>query len=202
MTEHAYAKPPGVPWRMGADRTSPAGPGVSSRPFRIVPGIPGDWADIAADEIILVCPWLGGLDPCTGLWLAALPIHDCNAFIDSDWTLEAPTQLRERCYVGVFALDRLRSGQQIFGPLRDKGVARLINLPSIGFFDGATAQTFGRLAFTLDSEIGFLAQARGLGFDTALCARSDVALAPERAAQFDFILRHQGPDRPLRIEDA
>lgn len=202
MTEHAYARPPGVPRRVEIAQAPPAGLSGSSRPFRIVAGTKGDWADIAADELILVCPWLGGLDPCTGLWLAALPIHDCNAFIDSDWTLDAPAQLRERCYVGVFALDRLRSGQQIFGPLRDKGVARVINLPSIGFFDGATAQTFGRLAFTLDSEIGFLMQARGLGFETALCARSDVVLAPERAAQFDFVLRHQGPDRPLRIEDA
>jgi predicted TIM-barrel enzyme len=108
--------------------------------------------------------------------------------------------MRERCYVGVFALDRLRSGRQIFGPLRDKCVSRLINLPSIGFFDGATAQTFGRLAFTLESEIAFLAQARASGFRTALCARTDAAAAgPGRS--FDFVLRHGGPGHPLTIEE-
>jgi predicted TIM-barrel enzyme len=173
---------------------------VAGRPFRIVTGAEQGWEGVAADELVLVCPWLAGLDPVTGLWLAALPIHDCNAFVDGDWELKAPVQQRERCYVGVFALDRLRSGPQIFGPLRDKGVTRLINLPSVSFFDGATVQTFGRLSFTLESEIAFLAQARSAGFGTALCARSEAAPAPERMAQFDFVLRHRGPAHPLVIE--
>lgn len=175
-------------------------PRARRRPFRIVAGEAGDWEGVAADELLLVCPWLAGLDPQTGLWLAALPIHDCNAFVDTAWRLTSPEALRERCHVGVFALDRLRSDQQIFGPLREKRVAAMINLPSIGFFDGATAQTFGRLGFTLENEIAFLARARGEGFCTALCARSDVVLEPERAAQFAFVLRHQGPDGPLFVE--
>jgi predicted TIM-barrel enzyme len=175
-------------------------PRARRRSFRIVTGEAHDWEGVAADEVLLVCPWLGGLDPQTGLWLAALPIHDCNAFVDSAWRLSAPEALRERCHVGIFALDRLRSGKQIFGPLREKSVASLINLPSIGFFDGATAQTFGRLGFTLEKEIAFLARARSEGFGTALCARSDAVLEPERAAQFAFVLRHQGPDRPIFVE--
>lgn len=178
------------PQRSRARRTS----------LRVVVGEARDWEGVTADELVLVCPWLEGLDPCTGLWLAALPIHDCNAFIDGEWRLTAPEPLRARCYVGVFALDRLRSGRQLFGPLREKKVGRLINLPSIGFFDGATAQTFGRLGFTIENEIAFLEQARSEGFDTALCARSDVVLEPQRRAQFAFVLRHQGPDQPLCIE--
>jgi predicted TIM-barrel enzyme len=170
------------------------------RPFRILVGEGREWESVATDEVLVVCPWLAGLDPQTGLWLAALPIHDCNAFVDGAWRLTAPDALRERCHVGIFALDRLRSGKQIFGPLREKGVAALINLPSIGFFDGATAQTFGRLGFTLENEIAFLAQARREGFGTALCARSDVVLEPERSSQFAFVLRHQGPDGPMFVE--
>lgn len=201
MTDSAYAK---LPRRPAATAISPALRSERPHPFRIVTGVEQDWASIASDELVLVCPWLSGLDPRTGLWLAALPIHDCNAFIDDGWALDAPPQLRERCYVGVFALDRLRSGQQIFGPLRDKGFSRLINLPSIGFFDGATAQTFGRLAFTLESEVAFMAQARASGFRTALCARADVAaaVAAGPAKPFDFVLRHSGPGNPLLIEES
>lgn len=173
-----------------------------TRPFRIVTGVARDFESVVGDEVLLVCPWLAGLDPQAGLWLAALPIHDCNAFLDGAWRLEAPEPLRERCYVGVFALDRLRSIQQMLGPLRDRRVANLINLPSIGFFDGVTAQTFGRLGFTIESEIAFLARARAEGFGTALCTRSDVVLDPDRMVQFAFVLRHQGPDRPLFIEAA
>ncbi|MCO5090611.1 hypothetical protein [Bosea sp. (in: a-proteobacteria)] len=184
--------------QVAADVGQPMPAGPAGRPFRIVAGGSGDWDDLATDEIVLVCPWLSGLDPLSGLWLSALPIHDCNAFIDDRWMLDAPAPLRERCYVGVFALDRLRSGQQIFGPLRDKGVSRLINLPSVGFFDGATAQTFGRLAFTLESEIAFLAQARAAGFRTALCARPDT---PAPGQPFDFVLRHNGPGHPLTIAE-
>ncbi|WP_439495739.1 hypothetical protein [Bosea sp. (in: a-proteobacteria)] len=201
MIDSTYAKPQSlrrVPGTVGL----PIGAGEPSRPFRIVTGSERDWEGVAADELVLVCPWLAGLDPAAGLWLSALPIHDCNAFVDGDWALKAPADQRERCYVGVFALDRLRSGPQIFGPLRDKGVSRLINLPSISFFDGATALTFGRLSFTLESEIAFLAQARSAGFGTALCARSEIDLAPEKTAPFDFILRHQGPGQPLVIDEA
>jgi predicted TIM-barrel enzyme len=201
VTDSAYAKPPRPLRRTPAAPMPAAGRSGPSHPFRIVAGVEQDWASIASDELVLVCPWLSGLDLRAGLWLAALPIHDCNAFVDNDWILDAPPYLRERCYVGVFALDRLRSSQQIFGPLRAKGVSRLINLPSIGFFDGATAQTFGRLSFTLESEIAFLAQARSAGFGTALCARSEVDLAPEKAAPFDFILSHQGPGQPLTIDE-
>ncbi|WID99942.1 hypothetical protein QO058_29960 (plasmid) [Bosea vestrisii] len=200
MTDSTYAKPQSLTRVPGAAEL-PVRHGEPPRPFRIVTGTEQDWEGVAADELVLVCPWLAGLDPATGLWLAALPIHDCNAFIDGDWVLNAPAQLRERCYVGVFALDRLRSGPQIFGPLRDRGVTRLINLPSVSFFDGATAQTFGRLSFTLESEIAFLAQARSLGFGTALCARAEAEPAPGRMAQFDFVLRHRGPGHPLVIED-
>ncbi|RDJ26676.1 hypothetical protein DWF00_00405 [Bosea caraganae] len=201
MTDSTYAKPQPLRRMPGAAKL-PARQGEPSRPFRIVAGTEQDWEGVAAGELVLVCPWLAGLDPATGLWLGALPIHDCNAFIDGDWRLDAPAQLRERCYVGVFALDRLRSGPQIFGPLRDKGVSRLINLPSVSFFDGATAQTFGRLSFTLESEIAFLAQARSLGFGTALCARSEAEPALARMAQFDFVLRHRGPGHPLAIDEA
>jgi predicted TIM-barrel enzyme len=200
VTDSACPKSPQLLRRAPAAAIAAASGSAPSHPFRIITGVAQDWAKIASGELVLVCPWLSGLDPLVGLWLAALPIHDCNAFVDNDWILDAPPCLREHCYVGVFALDRLRSSQQIFGPLRDKGVSRLINLPSISFFDGATAQTFARLAFTLESEIAFLAQARGAGFGTALCARSEVVLAPEKSAPFDFILRHQVPGQPLTID--
>ena len=62
----------------------------------------------------------------------------------------------------------LRSAQQILGLLREKGGPRPINLPSVGFFDGATA----RLSFNLDCEIAFLAQARAAWSKHRICRQS------------------------------
>ena len=183
-------------------RSAPSGRGRPLlRRFRIIVEPP--LADASADpeEALLICPWLRGLEPEAGLFLSALPIHDSNGFVDDDRSLALPAALRRRCYVGVFALDRLRRTEQLFARLRDKGVENLINLPSVSFFDDATARTFATLGFTPDAEIAFLAQARRGGFGVALCARVG-AITPDAAALFDFVLWHQGPDQPLNLEVA
>jgi predicted TIM-barrel enzyme len=174
---------------------------AGSRPpvanLRITDRVPTAAPRAAADDVILVCPWLAGLPRESALWISALPIHDANGFVDGDLRVEAPAKLRARLYFGVFALDRLRSCDQLLEGLRNKGVERLINLPSVSFFDASTARTFDMLDFNLDQEIAFLLRARHAGFSVALCARRGAALS--QADAFDFLLLHEGPGAPMEL---
>ena len=163
---------------------------------RVTDRVPTGQAAVG-DDVILVCPWLAGLPAESGLWVSALPIHDANSFVDGDLRVEAPAKVRARLYFGVFALDRLRSTDQLLAGLRSKGVERLINLPSVSFFDGSTAQTFDMLDFNLDREIAFLLRARHAGFGVALCTRRGSALS--QYDMFDFVLVHDGPGRPMEL---
>src|SRR5262249_49463449 len=102
-----------------------------------------------------------------------------------------------RVYFGVFLLDRLRSTDHLFAGLRAKGVRRLINLPSVSFFDASTARTLDMLDFSIEREIAFLLQAKRAGFSVALCARRGAAAVdPE---PFDFVLTHEGPGGPMEL---
>ncbi|MBX3539211.1 MAG: hypothetical protein KF735_16330 [Chelatococcus sp.] len=156
--------------------------GTVTRPCRLLDRLPRD-ADFRGDDILLICPWLEGLGLDTGPWLAALPIHDCNAYLEGDWTFDASLEARERCYFGVFALDRLRSQDGLLALLRRRGVDAIVNLPSITFFDGATAQTLSSLGFDAKSEKRFLDHAEGQGFRTALCGPLGEDSAGRRGAR-------------------
>jgi predicted TIM-barrel enzyme len=170
------------------------------RRFSILGETPGPADRVAPDEALIVCPWLRGLALPDGLFLSALPIHDVNAFFDGGWSFDIPLRLGRRSYVGVFALDRLRLAEQLLGRLREKGVANIINLPAVSFFDGATARTFATLGFTPEAELAFLRQARRAGFRVAYCARTGAAILPDMIGGLDFILRHDGPGRPFALE--
>ena len=150
-------------------------------------------ADFAGADILLVCPWLEGLAPDAGPWLGALPIHDCNAYLEGEWTFDASPAERERCYFGVFALDRLRSLDGLFALLRRRGVDAIVNLPSVTFFDGATAQTLDSLGFDAQAEERFLDKARRHGFRVALCTRA----GHDRAGGIGARVLHEGPGHPF-----
>jgi len=174
---------------------------AGSRPtvpnLRITDRVPTAARRVGAGDVILVCPWLAGLPRESALWISALPIHDANGFVDGDLCVEAPAKIRSRLYFGVFALDRLRSCDQLLEGLRNKGVERLINLPSVSFFDASTARTFDMLDFNLDQEIAFLLRARHAGFAVALCARRGSTFS--HAEAFDFVLLHDGPGAPMEL---
>ncbi|CAH1657812.1 hypothetical protein [Chelatococcus asaccharovorans] len=166
--------------------------GTVTRPCRLLDRLPRA-ADFLGDDTLLVCPWLEGLDLETGPWLAALSIHDCNAYLEGDWTFIASPAERERCYFGVFALDRLRSQDGLFALLRRRGVDAIVNLPSITFFDGATAQTLDSLGFDAKAEARFLDKARRHGFRAALCVRA----GDDRAGGNGACVLHEGPGHPF-----
>jgi predicted TIM-barrel enzyme len=172
-------------------------PSMKPSPFRILDRVPSPDERVGPDEILLVCPWLAGLPAEQGLWLSALPIHDANGFVDQAANFDVPAPLRARCYFGIFALDRLRSSELLLESLRRKGITRLVNLPSVSFFDGASARTLDALDFKPATEIAFLLQAKRMGFGVGLCVRVGVEIAPEDAASFDFLMSHRGPGEPI-----
>jgi predicted TIM-barrel enzyme len=99
--------------------------------------------------LIILCPWLAGLPEKTGLWMSALPIHDVNALAESDEAVAIPPSLAPFVYFGVFALDRFRAPGRLLQRLRARGIGRIVNLPSVTFFDGRTAATLRSLDFGL-----------------------------------------------------
>ncbi|SRR5258708_7583528 len=161
---------------------------------------PANPAKEPADCITVVCPWLAGLRPETGLWISALPIHDVNAFLDGDWPGRAESDHPTRLYYGIFALDRFRSHDHLFSLLHSKGIRHIINLPSVSFFDGRTASTFQSLSLGSEQEVSFMRNAHAAGFNVALCMRRPVIRQLVEPNIFDFILTHDGPRSEFRPE--
>ena len=147
----------------------------------------------------IVCPWLAGLPRETGLWISALPVHDVNALAELDEAVAITPALEPFVYFGVFALDRFRAPARLLQRLRARGISRIVNLPSVTFFDGRTAATLRSLDFGLAQEIEFLKQARAEGLRTGLCLRTSQIAGLDAADHFDFILSHDGPGSELKL---
>jgi predicted TIM-barrel enzyme len=152
--------------------------------------------------LIILCPWLAGLPEETGLWISALPVHDVNAIAEADEPVAIPPALEHLVYFGVFALDRFRAPGRLLQRLRARGIGRIVNLPSVTFFDGRTAATLRSLDFGLAQEIEFLKRARAEGLRTGLCARTSQLAGLDEADRFDFILSHDGPGSELTLTSA
>jgi predicted TIM-barrel enzyme len=149
--------------------------------------------------LMVLCPWLAGLPADAGLWISALPIHDVNAMAEADEPVAIPPALAPFVYFGVFALDRFRAPARLLQRLRAKGIGQIVNLPSVTFFDGRTAATLRSLDFGLAQEIEFLKRARAEGLRAGLCARTSQIAGLDEAAQFDFVLSHEGPQSDLTL---
>ncbi|MFI5013078.1 MAG: phosphoenolpyruvate hydrolase family protein [Hyphomicrobiales bacterium] len=150
-------------------------------------------AGARGSRLTIVCPWLKGLPPRSGLWISALPIHDVNDFVDSSADFSAPQEMQRSLYFGLFALDRFRSAERLLSLLRDKGVERIINLPSVSFFDGWSASILESLDLGYAQEVAFLHDAKRQGFHVGLCARRSALSKIENIEMFDIVLCHDGP---------
>ena len=150
--------------------------------------------------IVIVCPWLKGLPKESGLWIAALPVHDVNGYVDDEPGMTVPMELRGQLYFGVFALDRFRSLPRLFASLHAKGIERIINLPSVSFFDGRSAGILQSLDLGCAQEVEFLRKAKSAGFRVALCARRSSITTLGDLHHFDFALYHDGPRSSFSAE--
>lgn len=152
---------------------------------------------LAPGATVIVCPWLKGLPVESGLWISALPIHDANSHIRAGSFGNADRKIVEQIYLGVFALDRFRPTAQLLDDIWGMGARRLINLPSVSFFDGRSGAILRDVDLGPAREVEFLLQAKDAGFRVALCALQDQAAQVKSVAAFDFLLLHAGPGEKL-----
>ena len=137
---------------------------------------------------VIVCPWAAGLRLPEDVWLSILPIHDANAWVESPEPIAWHGTDPERVFFGVFALDKLRSPARIFAALRARGVRGIVNLPSVGFFDGAAGEHMRALDYAVDHELAFLREAAQAGFRVAAFTDRTGAIAPADRRLLAFIL--------------
>ncbi|MCP8939673.1 phosphoenolpyruvate hydrolase family protein [Alsobacter sp. SYSU M60028] len=154
------------------------------------------------DGPVLVCPWMAGLTLPSGPWLAVLPIHDANAWIDDDAWPGPPAAFAERLYFGIYAQDRLRAADRMLARLAAKGVRGLVNLPTVSFFDGSAAANHRALDFTPQRELEFLLRGRDAGFRAGFCTRAPEALTEAERAELDFLLVPERTGGPLLLARA
>jgi predicted TIM-barrel enzyme len=166
---------------------------------RFVETLAGSRAAVSEAEVTVLCPWLKGLSPTTGVWVSALPIHDVNGFVDSDEPLMPAKKPRIPYYLGIFTLDRFRSPERLLARLRAKGVDGIINVPSVSFFDGRSTSILDSLDFGYEREVDFLRRAKLSGFRVALCGRRDALAAIEDLEAFDVVLCHDGPKSAFEL---
>lgn len=166
-----------------------------TRPLRVVSDLSG--TGVMPGETVAICPCLRGLPDPGGLWLAVLPIHDANAYLD-DPAFSLPAAWA-KAYVGVFALDRLRSTERIFSALKEKNVRRIVNLPSVSFVDGGTQRVFAELGFGPEAELAFLLCALDAGFEVAFCCRDPGRIPPDARPALSAIIVANDPGEELSI---
>ena len=112
----------------------------------------------------IYCPWLEGLPPKSGLWLASLPIHDANAvLLDAIASQSFRSSALKPDFAGVCLVDPFRQLGQLFVALKNAGISGIANLPTTGTFRGSMARALDDLGTGVNREIAMMEQARDHG---------------------------------------
>ncbi|HYZ63708.1 MAG TPA: phosphoenolpyruvate hydrolase family protein [Acetobacteraceae bacterium] len=170
---------------------------MEKAPVRLVTRLPDAPAD---GEMLILCPFLAGLDPAIAMWLGPLAWHDCNAALLA--ALPASVPSGACVFAGVFCADPFRSAGDLLGALHAAGVAGVANLPSVSFLDGEFAQTLDALQLGRQRELAFLRGAAQAGFRIAGCAGSPAEAQELAAAGAELLIVHAGPPLPEAHRDA
>lgn len=145
---------------------------------------------------VIVCPWATGLRLPEDVWLSILPIHDANAWLESPEPIAWHRTDPDRVFFSVFAIDKLRSPARIFAALRAKGIRGIVNLPSVGFFDGLSGNHMRTLDYAVERELEFLREAALAGFRVGAFTDRSEAITPADRRMLTFILTGN-PDEGL-----
>ena len=146
------------------------------------------------EQLLILCPFLSGLDPAVGMWLGPLAWHNCNAALLA--ALAQPIPPGSTVFAAAFGADPFEPWDDLLAALQARGVAGVANLPSVSFFDGEFAQTLTAMNLGMDRELAFLRRAGARGLRIAGCARelADAHAMLELGAQ--LVITHAGPPAP------
>jgi predicted TIM-barrel enzyme len=147
-------------------------------------------------DVLILCPFLAGLDPVMAMWLGPLAWYDCNAKLLE--ALAAPVPAEATVFAGVFCADPFRRPADLLPALCGAGIAGVVNLPSVTFFDGEVGQTLQALHLGRERELDFLRAAKAWDLGVGLCTcEAEDARAMVRAGA-EFVITHGGPPLPGR----
>lgn len=116
-------------------------------------------------------PCMDLLPPAHAALLALLPIHDVNGILLQ--RLAAGSRWPSQAHACVLAIDPFRTFAQLFRTLRQHGVMRVCNYPSVASFDEQTREMLGSLSMGLEREIEFVKAASAAGLQVAAIAESN-----------------------------
>lgn len=145
----------------------------------------------------IFCPWLKDVHNERDIWTSILAIHDINEEILSKLR---PSETKwNNVYVGIFAVDVLRTPAELIRSIKVAGIGGVINFPSTSFIGDGTATIFNHLSLGIDREIDVLQECGAQGLRIAGVVGSLKAAQRLSAMGADFLITHRGP--PIHDHD-
>lgn len=96
-------------------------------------------------------------------------------------------------YAGIFAVDALRTRDELIRHIKAAGIGGVINFPSVSFFDSEASAIFDRLSLGIDREIICLEACASEGLRVGGVVRSIPAAQKFLSFGVDFLVVHDGP---------
>jgi predicted TIM-barrel enzyme len=145
-----------------------------------------------ADACVFV-PALARFPPGLREIVGLLPVADINGAL-----LEAIAR-RERCeavgdlVAGIFAADPFLDLVDLAERLREAGIARIANFPTLQHFDGATAEGLSAVGYDFQAEFAVLKRLAAAGFEPVGYVATVKAAEAALASGLKTLAYHPGP---------
>jgi hypothetical protein len=160
-----------------------------------------EWPSAVADGAWQVlCPFLADVVPAAAFWIGGLAWHDANASLLA--AIREPAPAGTNVFAGVFCTDPFRRDIDIFAALRQAGIAGVVNLPTVSFFDGELGAILDSFNLGIGREIDFLERARDAGFRIAGCVSTTGPIDRMLQVGAELIIAHAGVPPPGRDDPA
>ncbi len=119
----------------------------------------------ADGELVIVSPLTASLPRALGEIACALPVGDANGALLEALNGAPP---ENGVFAGMLAHDPFRRTADLLDALCQRGIAGVVNWPSVGALDGETAAALAHSGFRYADELAFLQRASRRGLHTAV----------------------------------
>ena len=141
------------------------------------------------EDVAVLVPCLEGLSPALADILGLLPIRAANAALLQGLAAAAsPVPL----VAGVLSVDPFLNGDALYRRLAARGVAGVVNLPSVAMADGALQQALAMAGLDAAQELQALARARHHGLEPVAMVFSRAEAARAAALAIHRMIVHPG----------